>query len=124
MAVPFTITLRTSVGTMPVWIESQVLWDQAWMESRRRLDLIGAPYTPDEVDRLAAVIYLDLTQGQTSPIWAELEPALQEIAAVSGWDVFAGIPSVSDFTGGLASLGQWALGALALVGVIVWGMRR
>lgn len=124
MAVPFTVTLRTSVGTMDVWIESQVLWDQAWAESRRRLDLIGAPYTPDEGDRLAAVIYLDLTRGQTSPIWAEVEPALQEIAEQSGWDVFAGLPSLAGITAGLAGLGSWALGALALVAVIVLGMRR
>jgi hypothetical protein len=126
MAVPFTITLRTSIGTTDVWIESQALWDQAWAESTRRLALIGGgASTPDEVDRLAAVIYLDLTHGQESPIWQQLEPALQEIAdSHGGWSIFDGLPSLTSLTTGLAGLGSWALGALALIGVIVWGMRK
>ena len=123
MAVPFTITLATSVGTMDALIEDQAVWDRAWAEAGRRLDLIGAAWTPEEQDRLAAVIYLDLTQGQTSPIWTELEPTLQEIQA-SGVDWMPSLPSLEGVTAGIAGIGQWALGALALIALIVWGTRR
>lgn len=116
MAVPFTITLTTSVGTMPVLIEDQPTWDRAWAESTRRLDLIGGgPATPDEIDRLAAVIYLDMVEGKESPIWQQLEPTLQEIRD-SGVDWFPSLPSLDAIGGAL----KWGvIGLVAVAAILV-----
>ena len=120
-AVPFTITLTTSVGSTDVEITDQAMWDAAWAESKRRLELIGGgPNTPKEIDTLAAVIYTDMTQGRTSPIWAELEPTLKEIEE-KGWLAnLPGLPDLSGLGSGVVSSIKWAaLGLIALGAILV-----
>lgn len=120
--VPFTVTLTTSVGSLDVEITDQAVWDAAWAESRRRLELIApdSPATPLEIDKLAAVIYTDMTQGKTSPIWQQMEPALEEMRDKGWLASLPGLPDLSALGSGLASVGKWAVvGLIALAAILV-----